>query len=57
MNLNYAQRVKEDLDKLLDTHFIFPMETAQWLSLVVIIPKKWQITHLCGLSEVEFTNQ
>jgi len=31
MNLNYAQRVKEDLDKLLDTQFIFPTETTQWL--------------------------
>jgi hypothetical protein len=40
MNPNYAQRVKEDLDKLLDAQFIFPIETTQWLSLFVMIPKK-----------------
>jgi hypothetical protein len=28
MNLNYGQRVKEDLDKLLDAQFIFPVETT-----------------------------
>jgi hypothetical protein len=28
MNLNYAQRVREDLDKLLDAQFIFPIEAT-----------------------------
>jgi hypothetical protein len=40
MNPNYDQRVKEDLDKLLDAQFIFPIETTQWLSPFVIVPKK-----------------
>jgi hypothetical protein len=31
MNLNYALKVKEDLDKLLDIGFIYPIETTQWL--------------------------
>jgi len=40
MNPNYVQRVKEGLDKLLDAQFIFPIETTQWLSPLVIVPKK-----------------
>jgi hypothetical protein len=31
MNPHYAQRVREDLNKLLDAQFIFPIETTQWL--------------------------
>jgi hypothetical protein len=34
------KRIREDLNKLLDAQFIFPIETTQWLSLLVIIPKK-----------------
>jgi hypothetical protein len=29
MNLNYALKVREDLDKLLDVGFIYPIETTQ----------------------------
>jgi hypothetical protein len=31
MNPNYALKVREDLDKLLDIGFIYPIETTQWL--------------------------
>ncbi len=31
MNPNYALKVREDLDKLLDVGFIYPIETTQWL--------------------------
>jgi hypothetical protein len=47
MNPNYALRVREDLDKLLDTRFIYPIETIQWLSLLVIVPKKNGKLHIC----------
>jgi hypothetical protein len=47
MNPNYAQKVKEDLDKLLDSRFIFPIETTQWLSLLVIVPKKNNKLRIC----------
>jgi hypothetical protein len=47
MNPNYAQRVREDLDKLLDTQFIFPIETTQWLLPLVIISKKNGKLHIC----------
>jgi len=47
MNLNYAQRVREDVNKLLDAHFIFFIETTQCLSLLVILPKKNGKLHIC----------
>jgi hypothetical protein len=47
MNPNYVQRVGEDLEKLLDTQFIFPIETTQWLSPMVIVPKKNRKLRIC----------
>jgi len=35
------------LDKLLDVGYIYPMETIQWLSLLVTIPKKNGNLHIC----------
>jgi hypothetical protein len=40
MNPNYALRVKEDLDKLLDIRFIYLIKATQWLSPLVIMPKE-----------------
>ncbi len=40
MNPNYALKLKEDLNRLLDVEFIYPIETTQWLFPLVIIPKK-----------------
>jgi hypothetical protein len=38
---NYALRVRENLDKLLDIGFLYPIETIQWLSpLVIVLEKK-----------------
>jgi hypothetical protein len=45
MNPNYAFRVREDLDKLLDAKFIYLIETIQWLSPLLIVPKK--IAYMC----------
>jgi hypothetical protein len=47
MNPNYALKVKEDLDKLLDIGFIYPIETTQWLSPLVIVPKKNGKLQIC----------
>jgi hypothetical protein len=47
MNLNYALKVRKDLDKLLDVGFIYPIETTQWLSPLVIIPKKNGKLQIC----------
>jgi hypothetical protein len=40
MNPNYTVIVKQDLDKLLTTSFIAPMEEATWFSPIVVVPKK-----------------
>ena len=40
MTLNYAARVKEDIDKLLKAGFIRPVKRAMWLSPIVVVPKK-----------------
>ncbi len=47
MNPNYALRVKEDLDKLLNVGFIYLIETIQWLSPLIIVPKKKGKLHIC----------
>jgi hypothetical protein len=58
MNLNYLQKVRKYLNKLLDAQFIFPIETTQRLSLLVINTKeKQEIMNMCGLLKIEFTNQ
>jgi hypothetical protein len=40
MNPNYALKVREDLDRLLNVGFIYPIKTTKWLSPLVIVPKK-----------------
>jgi hypothetical protein len=40
LNLNYAARVKEEIDKLLQVSFIRPAKRATWLSPIVVVPKK-----------------
>ncbi len=39
LNLNYVTTIKHDVDKLLTTWFIQPLEEATWLSLIIVIPK------------------
>jgi hypothetical protein len=40
LNPNYAVVVKQNIDKLLATNFIQPMEESIWLSSIIVIPKK-----------------
>ena len=40
MNPNYAAKVKEEIDKLLKVRLIYPVDRAEWLSPIVIVPKK-----------------
>jgi hypothetical protein len=44
---NYALKVREDLDRLLNVGFIYLIKTTQWLSLLVIVPKKNGKSHIC----------
>lgn len=39
MNPNYASKVQEDLDCLLDTGFIVLVGLRKWVSPIVIVPK------------------
>ena len=47
MNPNYAVKVKAELDKLLQAKFISPVDSAPWLSPMVIIPKKNGTLRIC----------
>ena len=40
MNPNYAARVKEEIDKYLEARFIYSVDKTEWLSPIVIVPKK-----------------
>lgn len=47
MNPNYAKKVKEEIDKLLQVGFIYPMDNVTWLSPIVIVPKKNGALRVC----------
>ena len=42
MNPNLREIVKEELKKLLNVSFIYPTLDSQWISPLVIIPKKME---------------
>jgi len=47
INPNYVPKVNEDLDKLLNARFIYPIEITQLLSPLVIVPKKNDKLKIC----------
>ncbi|KAL3680008.1 hypothetical protein R1sor_022964 [Riccia sorocarpa] len=40
MNPNYAETVRKEIEKLREADFIYPVKEYEWLSSVVIVPKK-----------------
>ncbi len=44
---NYAKKVRENFNKLLDAQFFFPFKTTQWLSPLVIVLKKNGKLRIC----------
>ncbi|CAM6094486.1 unnamed protein product [Calypogeia fissa] len=40
LNPKYSMMVKEEIDKLLEADFIYTVVTSDWVSPVVIVPKK-----------------
>jgi hypothetical protein len=40
LNPKYSLKVKEELDKLLDAGFIYPVKNSEWVSPIVVVPKK-----------------
>jgi hypothetical protein len=51
MNPNYAVVIKQDLDKLLTTCFIAPMEEATWFLPIVVVPQKMGKCTFASISE------
>lgn len=47
MKPNYDAKVKEEIDKLLKVGFIYLVDKATWLSLIVIVPKKNKKLWVC----------
>ena len=39
-NDNFGQKIKEEIDKLLDAEFIYEIEHTEWVSPIVVVPKK-----------------
>ena len=39
-NENFANKIKEEIDKLSDAEFIFEIEHTEWVSPIVVVPKK-----------------
>ena len=40
LNPKYSLMVKDELDKLLEVGFIYPVLSSQWVSPIVVVPKK-----------------
>ena len=39
-NDNFAKRIKEEIDKLKEAEFIYEIEHTDWVSPIVVVPKK-----------------
>ena len=37
---NFGQKIKENFDKLLEVEFIYEIEHTEWVSPIVVVPKK-----------------
>jgi isopentenyl phosphate kinase len=40
LNPKYSLKVKEELEKLLETRFIYPVKHSEWVFPIAIVPKK-----------------
>ena len=47
LNPKYFLLVKEELDKMLDVGFIYPVPFSKWVSPIVIVPKKNGKLQIC----------
>jgi len=39
-NKIFSKKIKEEIDKLKETNFIYEIEQTNWVSPIVIVPKK-----------------
>ena len=47
MNPKYSLMVKEEIDKLLECGFIYPVPYSEWVSPIVVVPKKNGKLRIC----------
>ena len=47
MNPKYSLMVKEEIDKLLECGFIYPVPYSEWISSIIVIPKKNGKLRIC----------
>jgi hypothetical protein len=40
LNPKYSLKVKEELENLLEAGFIYPIKHSDWVSPIIIVPKK-----------------
>lgn len=40
LNPKYSLKVKEEIDRLLESGFIYPVNNSEWVSPIVVVPKK-----------------
>ena len=40
LNPKYSLMVKEEIDRLLEAGFIYPINNSEWVSSIVVVPKK-----------------
>ena len=43
LNPKYSMKVKDELDKLLEAGFIYPVLSSEWVSPILVVPKKTDI--------------
>ena len=55
MNPNIRDIVKEEIQKLLEVGFIYPISDNEWVSTLVIVPKKNGKWRVC-IAYIELNN-
>ena len=46
-NENYAAKINEEIDKLREAGFIYEIEHTEWVSRLVVVPKKNKKLRVC----------
>ena len=46
-NDTFAKKIKKEIDKLLEANFIYEIEYTDWVSPIVVVPKKNGKLHVC----------
>ena len=55
-NETFSKRIKEEIDKLLEAEFIYEIEHTEWVSPIVVVPKKNGKLRVCvNLKKVNST--